>query len=404
MPSVPLNMPKMSMTMEEGTIVEWQVAEGDAVASGDVVAIVTTDKVDMEVEATATGTVEKILHASGAIVPVGDPIAVIESEQEDLLGDILSPTPTAPPLGRVIAAPLARKLAKEAGIDLAAVTPTGSGGIIRARDVRDVIDQDSRTDVRAGSTAGIDPRVANAPTVTSAPAATAAMTSSLTDGELVGDARSRRLRVSTAAVMSASAAIPQFTVERRLELDATARARRAALNGVGWTTLMVRAYAMMLRHFPLLGGSFTAEGVRAHDRVGVALAVDTPAGLLAPVLRDPDQQPIRELDAAIRQLAADARAGALRPDSMAAATGTVSNLGGLGVRRFNALLTPPQATALSLGSIAHRVEVAPDGTFTAVLGCDVGLTVDHRAADGADGARGLQFLQELFLDPLMLSV
>ncbi len=400
MPSVPLNMPKMSMTMEEGTIVEWHIAEGDVVTDGDVVAIVTTDKVDMEVEATATGQVERILHEAGDVVPVGEPMALILSDQDDLLGDLLAPPPVpvaepeptspaapqrvvAPAVtGRIVAAPLARKLAREAGIDLASVAASSPSGIIRARDVRDRI---------AGPAHEDGPRT-GAPTPPPAQAT----------GELVGDARSRRLRITTAGVMSGSAGIPQFTLERTLDLAATERARRASLLGVGWTTVLVRAYAMMLRRYPLLGGSYTPQGVRAGEHVGVALAVDTPVGLLAPVLSDPDLLPVRELDAAVRALAADARSGNLSPDAMRGATGTLSNLGGLGVRRFNALLTPPQCTALSVGEIGYRVAVLADGTFGAVFGCDVGLTVDHRAADGADGARGLQYLQDLVSDPLKL--
>lgn len=409
MPSVPLNMPKMSMTMEEGTIVEWLRSEGDAVAHGDVVAIVTTDKVDMEVESTANGTISAILHEPGAIVAVGEPIATIESEDEDLLGDLLTPPPPsagdepvapATPAGasgpapvrgtRVIAAPLARKLAREAGLDLATIAPTSPSGIVRARDVREAIARSAPAGAPARATISPPPRA-------TIPAPTGA-------GELVGDARSRRLRVTTATVMSASAGIPQFTLQRRLDLGATARARRASLQGISWTTLLVRGYAMMLRTFPLLGGTFTEAGVRANAHVGIALAVDTPSGLLAPVLADPDQTPIRELDAAVRRLADQARSGALTPDSMTGATGTLSNLGGLGVDRFNALLTPPQATALSVGTVGHRVRVEQDGTFAAVLTCDVGLTVDHRAADGADGARGLDYLQEVLSDPLTLAV
>lgn len=422
MPRVALNMPKMSMTMEEGTVVEWQVAEGDQVTSGDVVAIVTTDKVDMEVEATSTGTLLQILHASGAIVPVGEPIALIDSEQEDLLGDLFSTSPGDAPLAgtqeqghgdsaaaaetsrqgqeptdsRVIAAPLARKLAREAGIDLATVRATSESGIIRARDVRDAI-------AARRSVGPAEPSATSQlRSVPSAGGATAGV--GRTSGEILGDARSRRLRAATASLMTASAAIPQFTVERSLDLSVMTRARRAALQGVGWTTILIRAYAMMLRAFPLLGGAFTPDGVRANPHVGVALAVDTPQGLLAPVLQAPDQVSLRELDEAVRVLVDRARSGSLDLDAMQGATGTLSSLGGRGVRRFNALLTPPQATALSVGSIGARVDVDESGSFVAMMQCDVGLTVDHRAADGADAARGLQHIQDLLSDPLSLAL
>jgi pyruvate dehydrogenase E2 component (dihydrolipoamide acetyltransferase) len=185
--------------------------------------------------------------------------------------------------------------------------------------------------------------------------------------------------------------VPQFTVFGMLDLTALDLAR----GRVGWTALLLRAFAAMLREHAELNVTWSDDGPQSCPYVGVALAVDTPVGLLAPVLRDPDRGPLDELDSAVRRAADRARSGRLLPADLEAATTTVSNLGGFGVDAFQALLTPPQVTVLSLGRIAPRPTVLAGGGMAARLGCTVGLTVDHRAADGADAARLLAGLADL---------
>jgi pyruvate dehydrogenase E2 component (dihydrolipoamide acetyltransferase) len=422
MPRVPLNMPKMSMTMEFGTVVEWLVAVGDQVHDGDAVVVVTTDKVDMEVEATFDGVIEEIVAPEGAQLPVGEPMAYLQSESEDLLGDLFAapaapehttpasdvpatdattsgvPAAQASPVTSdagaeaVRAVPLARRIAAEAGLDLRSVAATGPVHTIRARDVREAIAERAR---RPQAPAAAPAPAASAPPVVPAAAPAGA-------GELLGDDRTRRLRVATANVMIASASIPQFTAYRVLDLGRLARAREVSLKGVSWTSILVRAYALVLREFPQLNGSWAGNGVRRNESVGVALAVDTPRGLMAPVLADPDRITLRELDRRVREIAEAIKRGDTDPNLFSGATGTVSNLGGMGVDRFNALLTPPQATALSLGSVGRRPTVGADGELAAQVGCEVGLTVDHRVADGADGARALDAMQTFLADPVLL--
>jgi pyruvate dehydrogenase E2 component (dihydrolipoamide acetyltransferase) len=422
-------MPKMSMTMEFGTVVEWLANPGDPIKNGDAVVVVTTDKVDMEVEATFDGVLEEIVAGEGAEIPVGQPIAWVQTEAEDLLGDLFAPPaapetpeeptpvslpeeparnePTPPPLPEeparnepasrraseptsdsVRAVPLARRIAAEAGLDLSTVTATGPARTIRARDVREAI-------------AERDSRPAPAPVAAPAPAAVAAPVASAT-GELLGDPGVRRLRVATANVMVASAAIPQFTVFRALDLGRLARAREVSLKGISWTSILVRAYALVLREFPQLNGYWVGQGVQANASVGVALAVDTPRGLLAPVLADPDRMTLRELDRRVREVADAIKRGDTDPNLFSGGTGTVSNLGGMGVDRFNALLTPPQATALSLGAVGRRPTVDADGELAVQVACEAGLTVDHRVADGADAARALDAMQTYLADPVLL--
>jgi pyruvate dehydrogenase E2 component (dihydrolipoamide acetyltransferase) len=203
-------------------------------------------------------------------------------------------------------------------------------------------------------------------------------------------------------VLETTALIPQFTIWRAFDLTRLAVARKASLKGVSWNTILLRAYALTLREYPSLNGSWGGDGVRTNPHIGVALAIDTPAGLLAPVLREPHTLGIKALDAAIKQLAGTVKAGKADPSSMGGGTGTVSNLGSFGVQRFNALLTPPQATALSLGTVEVQPVIEFDGAIRARTVCEAGLTVDHRVADGADAARAFATMQEILDDPFLL--
>ena len=438
MPRVPLLMPKMSMTMEFGTVEEWLVEVGGPVTDGDAVVVVTTDKVDMDVESTCDGTLVEVLAQSGDQVPVGQPIAWIETEKDDLLGDLFaaptgetaaapgssSPKEDADPRRSSLsrpsadeqvstssssegarvprAVPLARKLAAEAGVDLAALVPSGPHRTIRARDVRAAIEaRDSGQpgapgEVSTSSTGG------GGVSTSSAGGGAAAVAPASGTGELLGDAKSRRLRIATARVLESTALIPQFTVWRAFDLSRLAVARKASLSGVSWNTILLRAYALMLREYPSLNGRWSGDGVRTNTHIGVALAIDTPNGLLAPVLRDPQDLGIKALDAAIKDLAAAVKAGKADPSVMGGGTGTVSNLGSFGVQRFNALLTPPQATALSLGTVEAQPVFDADGSIRARTVCEAGLTVDHRVADGADAARAFATMQEILDDPFLL--
>jgi pyruvate dehydrogenase E2 component (dihydrolipoamide acetyltransferase) len=293
------------------------------------------------------------------VIPVGEPIAYVATEADELLGGLFDPAPegraeppppapepeaepvSAPsPQAGTPAVPAARRLAAERGIDLAAVTPTGPWGTVRVSDVTAV------------------PRKPN------------------------------RSRAAVARRMEASARVPQFVLYRDLDLEDVRRTH-------GWTVLLTHAFAAALRSHPELNASWVDGALQHHDHVGVALAVDTGRGLLAPVLTDPDRGGRDELAGRVADVVERARAGRLGLAELSAqATTTVSNLGGLGVTGFHALLTPPQATALAIGAIESRV-VPIEGGVGVRLRCTVGLTVDHRVADGAAGARLLATLREL---------
>lgn len=417
MPRIPINMPKMSMTMETGTLVEWSVSVGDEVHDGDVLCVVTTDKVDMDVESVADGVIAELLIDAGDSLPVGQPMAWLDSASEDLLGDLFAGSPAQekaadtpaiatgdfesdsadePALGgppapteRLRAVPLARTLAKEHGLDLRQLAAAQPGRVVRARDVREALERQEQ------------PTAAPAPQPEPVRAEPVRAEPSPKRQAPATDRRSR-VRQATARVMETSALVPQFTAYRTLDLTQTARARTAGLKGVSWTTILVRAYAMMLEQYPDLNASWVDGQVTPNEDVVVSLAVDTPDGLLAPAVTNPQRTSMKALDAQIRDLASRLKQGAQDRDLFAQGTGTVSNLGGMGVEMFNALLTPPQATALSLGSVGHKFRADEAGAPAAFMGCTVGLTIDHRVADGADAARALDTLQSLLADPITL--
>jgi pyruvate dehydrogenase E2 component (dihydrolipoamide acetyltransferase) len=373
---IPILMPKMSMTMTEGEVSSWLAKVGDAIATGDVVCEVMTDKVDMEVESTATGTLVEIVAESGT-VPVGEPIAWLEGDDDGLgLGDLLAddrtvvpdaehlsadhadgdlqqPAPPAPetepapePAGPVAAVPRARGLARERGVDLGAVAGSGPEGRVTVRDV----EQASRP---------------------------AAATARAKD-------RSAMIRAAVARKMTESAAVPQFTVWRDIVLDEADGRRK----GVSWTTALLRAYAGALREVPDLTNRWDANTASAAPSgpPAVALAVATEGGLLVPVFLEPDLRDPRELDAELKAVVAAAHGGRLDPSYLGVANGSLSNLGSMGVDRFQALVTPPQASVLALGAIKPRPVAVPGGVGLA-LSLTAGLTVDHRVGDGVHAAQ-----------------
>ena len=395
-----IRMPKMSMTMTEGEVSSWMVRPGDEVAEGDVVCEVMTDKVDMEVESTVAGTLVEIVVESG-MAAVGDPIGWVEGEDTGGgFGDLLSqPAPDAEPdavapaepqpvvaapapepepapaaTGPVAAVPRARALARERGVDLPTVRGTGPDGLVRVEDVEALLPKPA-----AQATAEPAAQPAQPAPGTSTPAP-------LQPAPVAPDRR-RAVRRAVARAMTPTAAIPQFTVWREIELDAADAGRQ----GLSWTTVLLRGYAAALRAVPDLLSRWEDDGPSVAGPPAVALAVATDRGLLVPTFSEPDLLPAAELDREIRAVVASAQAGRLDPAYLGVANASLSNLGGMGVDRFQALLTPPQASVLSLGSIRRRPVAVPGGIGLA-LTVEAGLTVDHRVADGAHGAQLLDHL------------
>jgi pyruvate dehydrogenase E2 component (dihydrolipoamide acetyltransferase) len=426
MSELPMTMPKMSMTMEEGTMVSWLKSVGDTVRAGEPICEVATDKVDIEVECPFDGVLARIVAEVDEVVPVGETIAIITTDADDLLGGLFD-EPGDPqnavadsgpvPLHHTVepaaaqhgeptttrAVPLARSLAADLGIDLRTVTPTGQWHTIRVSDV-EAATHSVATIARPPvvfEAAAPAPAPASAPSThvvspLAAPAETHHVAPTAADPVA---AKRLRGRQQLARLMSASALVPQFTAFADLDVRATDAVRKTELAGASWTALLIRAQALALAEVPALNATWTETGSRANPQIGVAVAVDSPTGLIAPVLLDPAGLELAELVSRVRDAVTSAREGTLGLDRLSGGTTVFSSLGSLGVDSFTALLTPPQSTAMSVGAVANKVFATDDGAIAVGLRCTIGLTVDHRVADGADAARFLSVMREIFLHP-----
>ena len=393
-----IRLPALSATMEEATLLEWKVAPGDTVTEGQPIAEVSTDKVDMDLEAPFGGTIVELLVEAGSSVALGETVATLEADEDDMFAGMdlggSSEKTTAPPpepepqpevavpeaqseSGIVPASPPARKMARELGVELSDVEPTGARGQVTPLDVKNHHEK------------------AATPTKAAPPPPPAEKATETSPSEApVSDAKRLAVRRATVDVMNRTATVPQFTLWRTLQLD-TAATRKG---GMGWTTLLVRSLAAALGEHPEINAHWDDEQRQTVPFPGraVGIAIDRPGvGLVVATLTDPSVLDPEEADRAVRALVDRARTGKIRPDDMAQASITLSNLGGMGVDRFNALLFPPQAAIMSIGSIRHRPVATGDGALKAVLTAEVGLTVDHRVADGADGARYLDTFAQL---------
>ncbi len=364
-----VRMPALSATMEEGELVSWRVAVGDTVSSGQPIAEVVTDKVDMELESPYDGVVAELVVQPGTSVPVGGPVAVLTSESDDLLGglgldDEDSAEAAQEPSSIPPAPPPLRKRAKELGVDLSAVEATGKRGQI----TRDDLDRHLAS------------RAERVPdeTQASAPAH-------------IPRPRREVIRSATARLMIQSAQIPQFVLHRRVDLSRAQERKQ----GRSWTTEIARALNAALRDAPELCARWEEEASQVvpipEPRLG--LAVESEDGLVVIGLDALDRLTPDEADHHVRDSIRRAREGHLRPADREGLTCTLSNLGSHGIDSFAALVMPPQAAILSVGRVAD-VPVVVDGRVRALRCADLGLTVDHRVADGAQGARLLAAVAE----------
>jgi len=381
-------MPKFGLTMQEGRIQQWFKAAGDAVAVGDSLFEVETEKVLYEVEAAVAGTLACIVHPVEAVVPCTGVVAVIALPGEDVAtvaagatararpaaapypapGGSKAPAASAPAAATTGApvTPAARKLAKERGVDLSRVTGTGPGGRI------------TREDVDAALAA--------------APAATAASGR----GEAL-----RGMRKTIADRMLASLqTTAQLTITTEADVGAMVarRQRLQAASPLTYTDLLVEAVAHALREHPRLNATTDGDAVTVHDAVHVGIAIALEDGLVVGVIRDADRQPLWALAAAARGLAERARAGALGIDDVTGGTFTITNLGAHGIDAFTPILHAPQVAILGVGRVVEK-PVVRDGQIVIRPTLVLSLTFDHRVVDGVPAARFLQRVVALLAEP-----
>lgn len=365
--ATPVRMPALAQTSDELRLTAWLKTEGDQVAEGEPLFEAETDKAELEVEATASGTLLRCLTEPGETVSTGTVVAWIGYPGEDIPqaapetpravagpGTAQATVPPPGPSPRLPATPAARVLAREHGIDLARVTGSGPGGRIERRDVLAALD-------------GAGPRPADGGTTDVVPPH----------------------RRAIAAHLSRAATVPQFTVSRTVDAR-LALARAAGLDGVTLTHVLLQATAAALRAVPDVNRVWLDDGPRflllAHCHVGLAIAADD--NLIVASIPEPDRLGLEELAVTTRRAVAEGRRGRLPAGFTAPVAVTLSNLGMFGVDRFEAIVDPDQTAILAVGRAVERPAVTADG-ITAVPQLDLALTVDHRTVDGAAAARFL---------------
>ncbi len=410
-----ITMPKMSDTMTEGVIVRWTVKVGDTVKSGDIIAEVETDKATMDMEVYSKGTILHIMVQEGEAAAIDAPVAIVGAAGEDFQALLAggsapktasatpeanttpvaetsstnTPVPVATPTttsddSRLKASPLARKIAEDKGIDLKAVAGSGENGRIVKRDLENI----------------------QAP---AASASNAAVTSTAVMGEeSYTEVPVSQMRKTIAARLGESKfTAPHFylTIEINMDNAVKAREQMNAISSVkiSMNDIVVKAAASALRKHPNINSSWLGTKIRYnnHIHIGVAMAVED--GLLVPVVRFADHKSLSQISSEVKAYGAKAKEKKLQPQDWAGNTFTISNLGMFGIDEFTAIINPPDACILAVGTVKDSVGVV-NGEIKPVKTMKVTLSCDHRVVDGAMGAAFLQTLKDYLEEPVKLLV
>jgi pyruvate dehydrogenase E2 component (dihydrolipoamide acetyltransferase) len=416
-----VTMPQMGFDMTEGKVSRWLKKVGEAVKQGEPVAEIETDKVNIETEAVGHGVLREILTSEGSTVPVGTLIGIIAEPNEDISaliaesgkGSAIAPkaavvqeaaavstpavasTPIVPMVapsaaliaskgnGRVKASPLAKRIAKDRGVNIADVTGTGPGGRIVKRDVDAALSA---------------PRVA----------APAMLGPSLLKDEMVTPSK---LRQTIARRMTASKqTVPHFYVTVEVEMS-EALALRSKLNAIvgdegkiSVNDMVIKAAASALTHFPEINASYSDSGIQRHGSVNMGIAVALDQGLITVVVNAADRKPLAQIAREARDIATRAKNGKARPEEMQGSTFTISNLGMFGeVDSFTAIINPPEAAILAVGTV-RDVPIVRDGQIVPGKTLKITIAADHRVTDGAEAARFMQVVKQNLEEPLRLLV
>ena len=414
-------MPALSPTMTEGNLAKWHKSEGDAVVSGDILVEIETDKATMEVEAIDDGTMGKILIAEGAEgVAVNTPIAILLEEGEDAAAIGNAPaappvkaaeTPAAPPPAvaaalapqavprvdgeRTFASPLARRMAAQAGLDIAALAGSGPHGRVVKRDVEGAL--------AGGASAAAAP--AKVPAAVPAPVGEAPGMPAYTE-----QPNSNMRKVIARRLVESKRDAPHFYLTVDCDIDALLAARKA-LNErspegdgaykISVNDFVIRAAALALRAVPAANASWTDAAIRVYHGVDVSVAVAIDDGLITPIVRGADQKGLAAISNEMKDLAKRAREGKLAPEEFQGGTFSISNLGMFGIKEFAAVINPPQGAILAVGAGEQRAVVKENAlTIATVMSCT--LSIDHRVVDGSVGAQFLGVFKKYVEDPLSM--
>jgi pyruvate dehydrogenase E2 component (dihydrolipoamide acetyltransferase) len=409
---IPVTMPSLSPTMKEGKVVKWLKKEGDKVSSGEPIAEVETDKSNLEIESYEDGTLAKILVGENQMALVGAPIAYIAGKGGKAAAAAPAaapaapksgapaaaptapkaeapkagaPAPAAPSGGRVRASPLAKRMARDRGLDLAALQGSGPLGRVVKRDIEAALAQ------------GAPPKKAAA-----APARAAAATGVRPEPQVVPISTMRR--VIAQRMTEVKPGVPHFYLTVDVEMDAAMKIReeaKALESKVSVNDIIVKAAAIALKRYPKINVSLQGDHILQYATADVGIAVALEEGLITPIIRDADQKGLSAISAEARELAERARKRALKPNEYTGGSLTVSNLGMYGIDQFVAVINPPQASILAVGAVADK-PVVRDGQILVRKIMTATLSCDHRVIDGAIGAEYLRELKALLEHPMRL--
>ncbi|MBO0902515.1 pyruvate dehydrogenase complex dihydrolipoamide acetyltransferase [Jiella sonneratiae] len=480
---MPINvtMPALSPTMEEGNLAKWLIKEGDTVSAGDIIAEIETDKATMEVEAVDEGTLAKIVVPAGTEgVKVNEVIAVLAAEGEDVSeaasggggkasggdgkGGAMTPDPKAdaattgskeaaktPEMrgdsratggaaangangaakegaapsdgkgGRVFASPLARRLAKEAGIDLAAIAGSGPHGRVVKADV-ETAKKDGGAGKPAEKPAEKAPQAAPAGGAAAAPVAKGASDEQIlklfAEGSYEKIPHDGMRKTIAKRLVEAKQTVPHFYLTLDCEIDALL-ALRKQLNDAAPVTktdggdrpayklsvndMIIKAHALALKAVPMANASWTEGAMLVHKHADVGVAVSIEGGLITPIIRRAEEKTLSAISNEMKDLAKRARSRKLKPEEYQGGTSAVSNLGMFGIKDFSAVINPPHATILAVGAGEQRA-VVKGGAVTVATVMTATLSTDHRAVDGALGAELLSAFKQLIENPMSMLV
>jgi pyruvate dehydrogenase E2 component (dihydrolipoamide acetyltransferase) len=400
-----ITMPKLSDTMLEGTLIKWHKKAGDKISVGDVIADVETDKATMEMEAFDEGIIAEILIPEGGVVKVGQPIANLEGGKKSVVKSatpaatvttppaatataLTKPKPAAmPDVSRTKASPLAKKIAFERGVDLSGIQGTGPGGRIVAADV-------PTTAVAQGRTAAL-----------AAPRIDVPFSDADTKTPLSGMRRTIAERL-----LASKTQIPHFYLSieidaaplAKLRKDLNAAAEAAGTSKVTVNDFILLAAARAAKQHPKVNAAFAGDSVVEYGRVNLSVAIAVEDGLITPVIRDAQSLSLREISAAVKDLAVRARSKKIKPEEYQGGTLTISNLGAYGIDSFYAIINPPQAAILAVGAIVKKPVVNAQDQIVAGQRMTISLSGDHRVVDGAAGAEFLSTIRKSLESPTSL--
>jgi pyruvate dehydrogenase E2 component (dihydrolipoamide acetyltransferase) len=437
-------MPRLSDSMEEGTVLQWLKQVGDEIAVGDELVEIETDKANMAYESDLAGTLAEILVQEGETVPIGTPIARVGDASEAANQDegstersaagpdaasggpaggggasVLGPPESTPPAeeainapsgsnggGRPKASPIARRLAKEKGLDLSGLQGSGPGGRIVKADVE-----------KAGASAGADGGGAPEPVgetgfepATASPPAAAAASPKTAKGTVTYEELSKLQSTVSRRMAESKATAPHFYLEAEIDMSRLVSARGQIKAGAtegavvpSFNDMVVKACALALREHPRANGAYRDGRFELYSRVNVGVAVAARDALVVPTIFDADQKSLRQIATDARTLAQRVRDGQITPPELSGATFTVSNLGMFGIDSFAAVINPPQAAILAVGAISER-PVVRDGQIATAHLMRVNLACDHRILYGAPAAEFLARIRTLLEEPLALAL